>query len=176
LEFERETYQERINIMNSIGGACLALLTLTAGLLVFCGTTLGDVVINEVEISPSDNGSMWVELYNTGDQAVDIGNWKIAIIATPWVGPINVPNGTEILPKMFYVAEGDPKWVAVNNASVLLKDSHGKKVNETPLLTDPGHNDFTQSRIEDGRNTDTRSDWAWMRASKGRSNTGSKIA
>ncbi len=163
-------------IMRAISRACLVLLTLTAGLLTFCGTTLGDVVINEVEISPPGNSSMWVELYNTGDQAVDIGNWKIAIIATPWVGPITVPNGTEILPKKFYVAEGDPKWIAVDSASVLLTDSQGNEVNETPQLTDTSQNDFTQSRIEDGRNTGTRGDWAWTRATKGRSNTVSRIA
>ena len=162
--------------MKSINVAWMALVALTASLIAVCGTSLGDVLINEVEFSPSDNGSMWVELYNTGDQAVDIGNWKVSIISTPWVGPITVPNGTEILPKKFYVAEGDPKWIAVDNATVRLTDAQGKKVNETPLLTDTSHNDFTQSRIEDGRNTDTRSDWAWTRATKGRSNTGSRIA
>ena len=162
--------------MKSINGAWIALIALTASLIAVCGTSLGDVLINEVEFSPSDNGSMWVELYNTGDQAVDIGNWKVSITSTPWVGPITVPNGTEILPKKFYVAEGDPKWVAVNNATVLLTDSQGKKVDKTPQLADTSHNDFTQSRIEDGRNTDTRSDWAWTRATKGRSNTGSRIA
>lgn len=162
--------------MNSISGACRVLFTLTAGLLVFCGTTLGDVVINEVEFSPPDTGSMWVELYNTGDQAVDIGNWKVSIISTPWVGPINLPNGTEILPKEFYVAEGDSKWIPVENATVELTDSQGNKVNQTPQLTDTSQNDFTQSRIEDGRNTGTRGDWAWTRATKGRPNTASRIA
>ena len=162
--------------MRSMNGACLALLTLTASLMAVCVTSLGDVLINEVEISPPDNSSMWVELYNTGDQAVEISNWKVSIISTPWVGPINVPNGTEILPKKFYVAEGDSKWIAVDSASVLLKDSQGNKVNETPQLTDTGHNDFTQSRIADGRNTGTRGDWAWTLATKGRSNTGSRIA
>jgi hypothetical protein len=162
--------------MKSISGACFTLLALTVGLLAFCGITLGGVVINEVEISPQDSGSTWVELYNTGDQAVDIGNWKIAIIANPWVGPIGVPKGTVILPKKFYVAEGDPKWIAVDNATVLLTDSQGNKVNETPQLVDTAHNDFTQSRIEDGRNTNTRSNWAWTLATKGRSNVGSRIA
>jgi hypothetical protein len=162
--------------MNSISGACLVLFTLTAGLPAFCGTALGDVVINEVEFSPPDTGSMWVELYNTGDQAVDIGNWKVSIISTPWVGSTNVPNGTEILPKEFYVAEGDSKWIAVENATVQLTDSQGNKVNLTPQLTDTSQNDFTQSRIEDGRNTGTRGDWAWTRATKGRSNAASRIA
>ena len=161
--------------MKSINIASLALLTLATSSLAVCGASVGNVVINEVEISPSDNGSMWVELYNPGDQIVDIGNWTVSIIAKPWVGPIIVPNGTEILPKKFYVAEGDLKWTAVDNATVRLTDSQGNKVNETPLLSDAAHNDFTQSRIEDGRNTDTRSDWAWTRATKGRSNTGSRI-
>ncbi len=156
--------------------AWLALIALTASLIAVCGASLGEVLINEVEFSPSGNGSMWVELYNSGDRVVDIGNWKVSIISTPWVGPVSVPNGTEILPKEFYVAEGDPKWIAVDDASVLLTDGQGKKVNETPLLTDTAHNDFTESRIEDGRNTNTRSDWAWTRATKGRPNIGSKIA
>jgi hypothetical protein len=161
--------------MKSINMACLALMTLTASLMAVCGASLGDVLVNEVELSPLDNGSMWVELYNTGDQAVDIGNWKVSITATPWVGPIPVPNGTVIQPRGFYVAEGDSSWVAVDNATVLLTDALGNKVDRTPQLTDTGHNDFTQSRIADGRNTNTRSDWAWMRATKGRSNTGSRL-
>jgi len=37
-----------------------------------CGLGLCDVVINEFELSPPDNGTVWVELYNTGDAAVDL--------------------------------------------------------------------------------------------------------
>jgi len=38
-----------------INGAWLALIALTACLIAVCGTSLGDVLINEVEFSPSDN-------------------------------------------------------------------------------------------------------------------------
>ena len=57
-----------------------------SGLMAICGLGMCDVVINEFELSPPDNGTVWVEIYNTGDGAVDLTGWKINIVDTPWRG------------------------------------------------------------------------------------------
>jgi hypothetical protein len=160
-------FKEVTEVMNTKNCAYLALIL---GLITSCGLCLGEILINEVELSPTNGGSMWVELYNTGDQPVDISNWRVFINSTPWVGLIDISNGTLIPQKGFYVAEGDTRWMTINNASSLLVDSQGNKIDKTPILTDMENNDFTEGRIEDGRNTNTRGDWSWMRSSKGRSN------
>src|SRR5690242_14015029 len=36
-----------------------------------------DVIINEFQLQP-DGASQWVELYNKGEEAIDIGSWTIS--------------------------------------------------------------------------------------------------
>jgi hypothetical protein len=157
--------------MRSIPKAFTALLVGTLGVLTICGIGVGQVIINEVELNPPNNGSMWVELHNVGDQAMDIGGWKVSIISTPWVGPILIPEGTQIQANGFYVAEGDSHWLPVNNATVLLEDGQGIKIDQTPILSDMSHNEFAYSRIVGHWDSDTRADWAWTKATKGLQNS-----
>lgn len=139
-------------------------------LLLVCGVGLSDVVINEVELSSPDS-SKWVELYNTGDESVDLTGWTVTIIDGPWTGPIKLSGSIE--PKGFYVAEGDPRWVPGGNGTVVLTDISGNVVDKTFELSDSKNNDFTWSRIPDGRDTGTKSDFAFLMGTKGRSNGGS---
>ena len=139
------------------------------GLIVTCGLCLGDVVINEVELSPPDNGTVWVELYNSGNNAVDISGWTVKIEDKPWAGIIPL-NGT-IGPKGFYVADGQPLWVTSGNGTVYLIDASGNNMDKTPMLNDKGRNDFTYGRMPDGKKTDTRADFAFMMGTKGRPNS-----
>lgn len=139
--------------------------------LILAGSTgLCGVVVNEVELSPPDNGTKWVELYNTGGEAVDLTGWTVTIVDEPWTGPVKLDGSIE--PKGFYVAEGDPKWVQIINGTVSLTDSAGNVVDKTPLFSDSSHNDFTWSRIPDGKNTGTAIDFAFVMGTKGRSNGG----
>jgi len=157
--------------MKSIGSAYIALLAAMLGGLIICGIGLGQILINEVELNPPNNGSMWVELYNTGDQPVDIGGWKVSIKSEPWVGPILIPEGTQIQANGFIVAEGDSRWTPVYNATVLLEDAKGGKIDQTPLLSDMSQNDFTYARITGHEDSDTMADWAWTMATKGKPNS-----
>jgi hypothetical protein len=118
---------------------------------------------------------MWVELYNVGDQAMDIGGWKVSIISTPWMEPISIPEGTQIQSNGFYADEGDSHWSPVNNATVLLEDRRGNKTDKTPLLSDTSHNEFPHSRIIGHWDSDTRADWAWMKATKRQQNNVSSM-
>jgi len=63
---------------------------------------LGTIAINEVMAYPPANGADWIELYNTSDQAVDIGGWFLsddADILTKY----EIPAGTVIDPNGFVV-------------------------------------------------------------------------
>lgn len=151
--------------MRSMGiGALLALL----GLFALSGSALGDVVINEFELSPPDNGTVWVELYNTGDEAVDLAGWAVKIKDTPWEGHIALKGVIE--PRGFVAFDGEETWVTTGNGTIFLYNAAGVEMDKTPQQSDNSHSDFTYGRLPDGHRTDTRADFAFMMASKGRSN------
>jgi Lamin Tail Domain len=138
------------------------------GLMAFFGLSLGDVVVNEVELSPPDNGTVWVELYNTGESAVDLTSWTVKIEDGPWVGPIALVGSIES--KGFLAVDGQQSWVTTGNGTVYLLDSSGNEVDKTSQQSDDSQSDFTYGRIPDGKKTDTKADFAFMMGSKGRSN------
>lgn len=155
--------------VNSTYKIALQALLAVSGLLALCGLCLGDVVVNEVELSPPDNGTMWVELYNTGENAVDLSGWMVKIEDKPWTGPIALSGVIE--PKGFLVAEGKPSWTANGNGTVYLLDAAGAVLDKTPALSDEEQTDFTYGRLPDGKNTNTRADFYFMRGSRGRPNS-----
>ena len=138
------------------------------GLMAFFGLSLGDVVVNEVELSPPDNGTVWVELYNTGESPVDLTSWTVKIEDGPWVGPIALVGSIDS--KGFLAVDGQQSWVTTGNGTVYLLDSSGNEVDKTSQQNDDSQSDFTYGRIPDGKKTDTKADFAFMMGSKGRSN------
>jgi hypothetical protein len=138
-----------------------------------CSTGMGNIVINEVELSPADNASKWVELFNAGDQPVDLTGWMVKIVDGAWTGPITLDG--MIGPGEYRVAEGDPRWTAIFNGTVTLYDSAGIVVDQTHGLSDSEENDFTWVRLPDGKDTDTRGDFAYLMGSKGRTNGGAVL-
>ncbi len=155
--------------MHNMRRVSLAALVLCCA-AALCSTGLGNVVINEIELSPPDNGTKWVELFNTGDQPVDLTGWMVKIVDGPWTGPI--PLDGMIGPGEFRVASGDPRWLTIFNGTVTLYDSAGTVVDQTHGLSDSEENDFTFVRIPDGKDTDTKGDFAYLMGSKGRPNSG----
>ncbi len=138
-----------------------------------CSTGMGNIVINEVELSPADNASKWVELFNTGDQPVDLTGWMVKIVDGAWTGPIALSG--MIGPGEYHVAAGDPRWTAIFNGTVTLYDSAGTIVDQTHGLSDSEENDFTWVRLPDGKDTDTKGDFAYLMGSKGRTNGGAVL-
>ncbi|HPY72344.1 MAG: lamin tail domain-containing protein [Methanothrix sp.] len=124
----------------------------------------GSVVINEVELNPTGNATKWAELYNGGDEAVEISGWVVTIVNLPWSGMIVVPDETVIPAGGYYVAEGDPQWSQDYQGSVTLVDGMRMKVDESPLIVDDGDSDFTYGRYPNGLDTDQRTDWKLMKA------------
>ena len=153
--------------IHKLGNGFKALIVLCC-LMAISGLGLCDVVINEVELSPPDDETMWIELYNSGDTGVDLTGWTIKILDKPWVG--SIPLQGIIDPKGFMAADGQAAWVTTGNGTVYLYDSSGNEVDKSSQQSDNSHTDFTSGRLPDGKKTDTKADFAFMMQSKGRSN------
>ncbi len=145
----------------------VAILVLTA-----CDLAAASAVVNEVELSPSnEEAPMWVELYNSGDAVVDVTGWTITIKDQSWAGKMHLRGILE--PNGFMVAEGQTSWIKSSNGTVILTDGSGNTVDSTPLLQDTKANDFSWGRIPDGKDTDTKGDFVYTMGTKGRPNGGS---
>ncbi len=130
-----------------------------------------DVVINEIEVNPPEGGSHWAELYNSGNETVDISGWMVTITDGGWVGKMPpVPQGTIIPPKGFIVVTGSSSWVHDDGGFGSLYTESGTKVDETPFRQDMLDNDFTWGRHPDGYDTNTDGDFGLGYATKGRPN------
>jgi hypothetical protein len=146
------------------------LLCLIVGIEAPTVVASGSIVINEMELNPSQGGADWVELFNSGNQTADISGWTATITDGGWIGKMTVPKGTTIPAKGFYVAEGNKLWNHNNGGSATLYSDSGEKVDETPYRVDSLSNDFTWGRHPDGYDTNTDGDWGFSYATKGRSN------
>jgi hypothetical protein len=145
-------------------------LALVAVVSLLFGQAAGVVLLNEMEVNPPEAGFDWVELYNTGEGAVDIGGWTVIITDGAWEERIIVPESTIIEGKGFYVARGRPGWHHQDSGFAVLYDTSGRIVDDTPVRTDSLDNDFTWGRYPDGRDTNTTGDWGLMIGTFGRPN------
>ncbi|NLX39144.1 MAG: lamin tail domain-containing protein [Methanothrix sp.] len=153
----------------------LILESFLASLAVLAALVSGSVVVNEVELNPSGDGNEWVELYNSGEEPADIGQWSVSIeealsSSGTWTGVIPIPKETSISPGSYYVVEGDRRWIHGNNGTVILRTDSWAEVDRTPALSDEEGNDFSWPRYPNGIDTDTRSDWAFIKATPGAEN------
>jgi hypothetical protein len=135
------------------------------------------VVINEVELNPPGEANEWVELYNSGEDSVDIGRWTVAIVevlpppSCRWTGAKAIPRGTILQADGYYVWEGESSWVRGNNGTVYLTTAEGAEVDRTPHLSYDEDDDFSWSRYPNGLDTDRTSDWAFIKSTPGAENS-----
>ena len=126
------------------------LLYLIVGIAASAVAASGGIVVNEMELNPPQGGADWVELFNSGNQSVDISGWTATITDGGWVGKMTVPKGTIIPAKGFYVADGSTLWNHNNGGFATLYSDSGEKVDEAPYRSDSLNNDFTWGRHPDG--------------------------
>jgi len=142
-----------------------------AAVLVLSTSAAASVVINEMELNPSEAGAEWIEIYNSGNDSMDISGWTATITDNGWVGKFSpVPAGTIIPPKGFFVLKGSPSWNHENGGFATLYTASGEKMDETATREDTLGNDFTYGRHPDGHDTNTDGDWGLGYATKGRPN------
>lgn len=137
-------------------------------LLAFSSSGICVVVINEIELSAPHNETVWVELYNAGEDPVDRTGWTVQIEDGAWKGII--PLQGIIDPLGFKVAEGEDAWATTGNGTVYLYDVLGEKMDRAYPPSDQSHSQFAYGRIPDGRSGGTNADFALLRASRGMSN------
>lgn len=72
---------------------------------IVCGE--GDFLIKINEIFPnpdgSDGGQEFVELYNAGDEAINMDSWTIEVGGSSWSSKATIPPGTMLAPGEFYL-------------------------------------------------------------------------
>jgi len=126
----------------------------------------GGVVINEVEPNPAgdDSGNEWVELYNAGTEAVDIGDWQI-VTRHGRTASVTVPYGTVIQPGQFLVFYRSKQWIDNKDEVVELRNASGGLVDSTCVLNDSSDCGTTWARVPDGSNN-----WVRQGGTKGYSN------
>lgn len=144
---------------------------LTVAVIALAMAANASVVLNEMELNPPEGGAEWVEIYNDGNDSVDISGWTATITDGSWVGKFPaVPAGTIIAPSGFYVFNGQASWNHDNGGFATLYDAAGQKVDKSATRLDTLGNDFTYGRHPDGHNTNSDGDWGLGYATKGRSN------
>ncbi len=143
---------------------------LVAAVLALSMAATASVVINEMELNPSEGGADWLELYNSGNESVDVSGWTATITDNGWVGKFAVPAGTIIPAKGYYVLNGQSTWTHQEGGFATLYSASGDKVDESALRQDALNNDFTWGRHPDGHDTNTDGDWGYGYATKGKSN------
>ena len=82
-----------------------------------------------------DNGNEWVTLYNPSNKSVDIGNWFLETTHGSTVTEI-IPAGTILNPQAYYIYTPPRQWLDNNDESIILKDSEGKEIDRTPVVSD----------------------------------------
>lgn len=107
------------------------------------------VMISEVEANPpgTDAGNEWLTLYNPASSEVDIGGWTIQTTH----GRTNsfvIPSGTMIGACGEHTIRFPNQFLDNENESVILFDSRGNKINQTPLLTDTKNDQQTWKTLK----------------------------
>jgi uncharacterized protein YdeI (BOF family) len=117
----------------------------------------GTILINEFVSDPMNNGSEWVELYNTNSFAVDLTDWKIEEGSG---SAINLEGLIDV--QSFYVIELSSSKLNNSGDIIILKDNNETIIdtvfygdwqnnsNNAPTAADP----WSTARISDGYNTD----------------------
>ena len=146
------------------------LLTLVVS-LIFVKTVWsnGTITINEVELNPPGNDNYsavyeWVELFNPSDSSINIGGWKLSTTQGD-THTATIPQGTILTPDSYYVCERGSQWLDNNDESVILRNSDGAIIDQTPLLSDDGNNALSWQRYPNGVG-----DWSFRSSTKGYSN------
>ncbi len=110
-------------------------LVLLLGIALATSYASSDIEIYAFDQNPvgSDKGNEWVTLYNPSNESVDIGNW---ILETADGEKEVILEGTALYPRAYYIYTSPYQWLDNEDESIILKDSEGKEVDRTLVLSD----------------------------------------
>lgn len=116
-----------------------------------------EIVINEILPNPkgSDLANEWIELYNKGNEEVDLDGWMIrdSAIQSKYI----IPEGTKIKQSSFLLLKREHTKIAINNTSdeVKLFQPDGSLL-DSISFKDSAKEDYSYNRKSDGA-------WAWSK-------------
>ncbi len=118
------------------------------------------LVINEVELNPEgdDRGGEWIELYNRGDEDIDMGNWTLS---SAHGLNLTLPEEAMIRAGGFYVVTIEDGRLYNTDEVIFLRTDAGPVVDRTISLDDTKNDDRTWARCPDGGVT-----WVYVFSSK----------
>lgn len=134
--------------------------------LLFVISNVSALKINEVEMNPpgDDKGNEWIELYNEGNEDIDIFDWKVWDgLKTP-TKRYTIPNETIIKTGEYYIITFTNQVLNndKNGDFVTLKNSNNELVDETSVIVDETDNTKT--------NQFCSSTWKFLEQTKGIAN------
>jgi len=126
--------------------------------------------INEVEMNPLGEVSenQWIELYNQGDEILNIGGWLVKSTKLSKTFPI--PDGFVVLPRDYLVIPFHSVMLDIQNESIVLLTQDSVEVDRTHLMSDTLDDDRTWQRFPNGLDTGADTDWAFRNMTIGQSN------
>ena len=136
-------------------------------ILFFISIVSADVKINEFETNPTgaDAGNEWVELYNNGTNDVNLDGWTV-MDKTNQV--VNLSGN--ISAKSYYVFNWTNGTLNNTNQNLTLKNNIGLILDITINASDTDDDDNSWSRISDGFDTNSNSDWIFQTSTTGAKN------
>ncbi|HNX40580.1 MAG TPA: lamin tail domain-containing protein, partial [Methanothrix sp.] len=128
----------------------------------------GSIVINEMELDDlADSLELqWIELYNSGNDDVDISGWAVMPNDDRSKKEV-VFEGAVIPPKGFFVIGFLDEWANKYGTVVVLVDDEDREVERTPNLYDSQQDVCAWGRYPDGS-----SEWLFMISTPGEPNSG----
>jgi hypothetical protein len=125
------------------------------------------LLINEFELNPagSDSGNEWVELFNPGENSIDLTGWTLKNNDND----VYSLSGT-ISPKGYEVITFSGLWLDNSDEKVILLNPSSQEIDSTPIKVDSSNDDNTWQRIPNGVDTDSNSDWVFQLSIKGDAN------
>ena len=116
-------------------------------LSIFPRKVCADVLINEFQLSPSNN--QWIELFNSGSEEADISGWVIDDAENGSSSVFTIPAGTTLLPqKCISFKSSNFNWNISSADQVRLISSSGIEI--YPYSKSPGDN-ISIGRVVDGQ-------------------------
>jgi len=139
------------------------------------GTPSRSIVINEVELNPpgTDFDNEWIELYNPTPSTIDLTGWRIY---TSTGRVYEIPRYTIIAPDSYIIISFRAVFLSNTNEYIILKDSTGAIVDQTPTISDTANNEYTWQRYPNSKDTDSSNDWQFRPMTKGFNNGGESIS
>ena len=112
-------------------------LYLVLFLVILFFPNISAIIINEVEVNPLIDTNEWVELYNDGENDLNISGWEIWEGIYGSQGPkliLSIPEETIISKDGFYIVEWSQSKLNNGGDFVILYDSEENEIDRTETL------------------------------------------